>query len=798
MQSNIALARAIRAVSVLGLFSVASAGISAPAWAQDNTVTQNVHTPSVRAAIEEVVVTARRRDESAQDVPIALSVVSGEALAATGAFTLSEVQHLAPSLQIMSLNPRNTNINIRGLGSNVALANDGLENGVGVYIDNVYYGRPGQSQFDLIDLQQIEVLRGPQGTLFGKNTTAGAVNITTSKPSFEPSIQVEGSYANEGYRQIRSSLTGPIVDETLAYRLTIGYSERGGLVDNVHNGEKANDYVNETVRGQLLYHPTDDVEVRIIGDYSSQESNGVAQSIAGTFDHYADGSKIANSFNDRINRAGYTPVSTNAYDRKVDLDTHYQANMESYGLSAQVDWQLEDSKLTSISAYRGWNWNPSNDWDAIGLSVIPLAAQTNRQRQFSQEIRLASDNNERVDYVAGVYYLWQRNTAQAQRQFGSDAGPWFLPNLPNHLADAAIGNFVGDIFLEPTTHSYAAFGQLAWHLSDKWELTTGLRYTYEDKEGVYHQAPSSGASLDGLSPVEVATVNAIRNSFFGSQDYTTKRTDESVSGLVSLSYAISDDVLVYASYSRGGKSGGLNLSDLPAGVESSVDPETVDSYEIGFKSQWLDSRLTTNVAVFNTEIDKYQSSVSEPRSNGTSVTYIASAGKVRSRGGELDLSYQVNDYLSLNSSVAYTEATFLDYANAQQAPERENLGKIQDLTGENLPGVPVLAWNIGVNAVLPLDHWFNGVELYGSTNYSYRDGYNATATKSSYTELDDLGLLSARLGVRTYDGHWDFSIWGKNLTNEEYVNTLSADNSGLVLGVLAEPRLVGATLRANF
>lgn len=796
MQANISLARAVRAASLLGLFSVAAAGTSAPVFAQQATEPADIK-PAVRSTIEEVVVTARRRDESAQDVPIALSVVSGEALASTGAFTLTEVQRLAPSLQIMGLNPRNTNINIRGLGANIALANDGLENGVGVYIDNVYYGRPGQSQFDLIDLQQIEVLRGPQGTLFGKNTTAGAVNITTSKPSFEPSIQAEGSYANEGYHQLRTTLTGPLVDETLAYRLTLGYTERGGLVENVRDGKESNDYVNESVRGQLLYLPTDDVEVRIIGDYSTQESNGVAQSFAGSFDHYADGTKVANSFTDRITRTGYTPVSTDPYDRKVDLDAPYQANMESYGLSAQVDWQLENSKLTSITAYRGWNWNPKNDLDGVGLSLLPVAEQSNRQRQFSQEIRLASNGNELVDYVAGVYYLWQRNTAESSRVYGSDAGAWYLPNLPAHLSDAALSGFGGNGFLEPTTNSYAAFGQLVWHLSDKWELTTGLRYTYEDKEGVYRQAPGGG-DLSGLTPTEIATVEAVRKNFFGTQDYVTERTDDSVSGLISLSYAISDDVLAYASYSRGGKSGGLNLTNLPAGVESSVDPETVDSYEIGLKSQWLDSRLTANLAVFNTEIDKYQSSVTEARSDGSSATYIASAGTVRSRGAELDLSYQINDYLSVNSSVAYTEATFLDYTNAQQAPERENQGKIQDLSGEKLPGVPVLAWNIGLNATLPLDHLFNGSELYGSANYSYRDGYNTSATKSIYTELDDLGLLSARVGVRTYDGRWDFSLWAKNLTNEEYLTTMSVDNAGLVLGVVAEPRLVGATLRANF
>lgn len=445
MQPQHSLAQAIRRVSVLGLFSVvAGFHLHPAAAAQTVKPPADSNKSSARASIEEVVVTARRRDESAQDVPIALSVVSGEALEATGTFTLAEVQRLAPSLQVFSFNPRNTNINIRGLGSNVAITNDGLENGVGVYIDNVYYGRPGQSQFDLIDLQQVEVLRGPQGTLFGKNTTAGAINITTSKPSFEPQVKAEASYASEEYRQIRTSLTGPLIDDLLAYRLTLGYTERGGIVKNVYNGEDINDYTNETVRGQLLYHPGEQVEVRLIGDYSKQETQGIANSIVGVFNHYDNGAPIANSFTDRINRQGYTPPSYNPYDRKVNVNSELKANMESYGLSAQIDWQLESAKLTSISSYRGWNWYPANDIDGTALDVFPVAIQHNRQRQFSQEIRLASNNNKRVDYVAGVYYLWQRNTGEGAQLQGTDAPDWYLPQLPAELADIIISEYGGE------------------------------------------------------------------------------------------------------------------------------------------------------------------------------------------------------------------------------------------------------------------------------------------------------------------------------------------------------------------
>ena len=198
----------------------------------------------------EIIVSARRRDESAQDVPIALSVVGASQLEQTGNYTLTQIQQIVPSLQVFSFNPRNTNINIRGLGSNVALTNDGLENGVGFYVDNVYFGRVGQSQFDLVDLQQIEVLRGPQGTLFGKNTTSGAINISSRKPSFDPEFSGEASVGDYGYYQLRASASGAIIDDLLAIRISGSSTERRGFLYNDTQKERAQDYSNWSVRGQ--------------------------------------------------------------------------------------------------------------------------------------------------------------------------------------------------------------------------------------------------------------------------------------------------------------------------------------------------------------------------------------------------------------------------------------------------------------------------------------------------------------------------------------------------------------------
>ena len=235
--------------------------------------------------VGEVVVTARRREERAQDVPIALSVVSGDTIQRTGNINLVQIADLTPTLVIRNNNARNTFANIRGLGSN-SDQNDGLEIGVGFYIDDVYYGRIGSSQFDLVDLDRVEVLRGPQGTLFGKNTTAGAINITTRAPSFTLWATGEASIGARDYHQVRGSVTGPILNDVAAFRLTVSDTHQDGLLTNLFNGRKVNDYDNLSVRGQLLINPAETVSIRLIGDYSKQSSYSRASSVVGVFTQY--------------------------------------------------------------------------------------------------------------------------------------------------------------------------------------------------------------------------------------------------------------------------------------------------------------------------------------------------------------------------------------------------------------------------------------------------------------------------------------------------------------------------------
>ena len=771
---------------------------SGPAYADEAPAAAAADAASFNAVESEaaITVTARRREEDAQDVPIALNVFGADTLDKTGNFTLGQVQQLVPSLQIFSFNPRNTNINIRGLGANVALTNDGLENGVGFYLDNVYYGRPGQSQFDLVDLQQIEVLRGPQGTLFGKNTTAGAINITSREPSFNPEAQGEISLGDYGYHQLRASVSAPIISDRVAFRLSLADTHRDGFLTNLHDGSKAQDYDNFSIRGQLLVKPTDILSVRLIGDYSHQKQHyalNIPVAYFGTFD---GGATISNNIFDRASRAGYTLLPADPFAREGDSDSHYQAFMKSYGASGQIDWDLGRVALTSITAYRWWDWDPANDGDSTGLPVTTKAQQANRQRQFSQEVRLGSTGSNVVDWTVGAYYFWQTIRGYGASAYGAAAPNWFVPVANPVVSNAALNGFETRSYSEPVTKSYALFGQASWNINDELSLTGGLRYTHEDKKGVYRQSWVAGADLSALSSAEAAAATAIRNQFNPQTSYAAALRDDSVSGLATLSWKIAPDALVYGSYSRGSKSGGLNLTNIPNGAAPEVKPETVDSFELGFKSAWLDRSLTFNAAAFWTEVSDYQTAITQPNILGTFVQYISNIPKVRSRGIEGDLSYAPSKWINLTASASYVEATYRDYRNAPQAPERSAaLVPTQDLTGVQLGGIPKFTYSLGADVAQPIGG--HGIEIYGHADFSHRSSFNTSSSNSRYAQVPGYGLLNARIGLRADNGLWDISVWARNLTDRQYFQALNPGAFGLVTGTIGDPRTIGVTLKTR-
>ncbi|MFW2852583.1 TonB-dependent receptor [Sphingomonas sp. TX0543] len=778
----------------------AAAQVAAPVALASATPAASPEAAPVDAADDaslDVVVTARRREERAQDVPIALSVVGNEQLAARGDFRLDQVQQLVPSLQVFSFNPRNTNINIRGLGSNVALTNDGLENGVGIYIDNVYYGRVGQSQFDLVDLDRVEVLRGPQGTLFGKNTTAGAINISSKLPRFDWGFEGQADLGNYDFKQLRGSLTGPIKDGLAAFRLSGAYTDRSGFLYDTTTKRDVHDYRNITLRGRLLLTPASGLSIRLIGDWGKQDQNCCINVLVGSFNNYDNGAAIANNFASRIARAGYTPLPFAPFSRRTDANSPFQANMNTWGVSGEVNYDLGRATITSITALRNWNWFPLNDGDYTALAVNLQGHINNFQRQFSQELRIASNGTNTVDYVAGLYYFFQKVRGVSTAQFGPDAASYLFPaDLAGGVANIATNGLLSQGRSDPHTRSFAAFGQTVWHITPALTLTTGLRFTHEDKWGGYSNQILFALPTTGLNATQTARVAAIRASLAPATSFNVSTRNDSLSGLATLGWKPGKDVLLYATYSRGSKSQGLNLTTIPAGVSPIVAPERVDNFELGVKSQFFDRAVTLNLAAYSTTVANYQTTIVQQLiGTNTYINYIANIPKVRSRGFEGDVAWQVAPHLGLTGSLAYTDAIYTDYPNGPAPVENLNRGAVQNMTGQPLAGVPKWSAALGGDGSVPLR---DGVEGYAHADWSYRSSYYTVASNSRYGLVPSYGVVNARLGVRFDHGRYDVSIWARNLFDRDYYQTLSVLNYGLVTATLGDPRTFGGTFRVKF
>ena len=775
------------------------AGLSAPALAcaaPEDPPAPQAATPGV-ASVGDIVVTARRRDERAQDVPIALTVVNEELLDRTGAYNVGQVAQLAPSVQLLTSNPRNTAITIRGLGASYGLANDGLEQGVGIYVDQVYYGRPATATLDFVDLDRIEILRGPQGTLFGKNTTAGALNITTQAPSFTPEGRAELSFGDYGFLQAKATVSGPVVDDKVAARFSVVSTRRDGVLDNVTTGEKQNSQQSISLRGQLLFQPTDQLRIRLYADYADLTPDCCTQV------YVTAGQTLkpaAQQFAALAAGRGYAPPSTDPYDRLADVDSPIQADQIHRGVSAVVDYDFGFATLTSVSAWRAWDWGPKNDRDYTALDITRQSANPSWQDQWSQELRLSSNGSNRIDWTVGLYAFHQAVETHGVTEYGRDAVYWLIgPNLPT-VPDALLDGYTvyNDSRIE--TDSYAVFGQLTWNITDRLHLTPGLRYTKEDKSGWY-QATTAG----GLVTNDAALISR-RLGVARPQAYDASLSDDDLSGQVSLAYDVADDVLTYASVARGYKSGGINMAgipNLPNGQPSLtnavVKPEVVTTYELGLKTQAFGRRLTANLAAYRTDVEDYQANVVDS-GPGALRGYLANADKVVIQGVELDAFARPNQHVDLYANVAWTDAKYDAFTNGPCPLERIGTSTVAcDLSGQDLPGVS--PWAASVGGELHGRGGFLGLpgEFYGGADASYRSTYNSDASVSRYTEIEGYSILNLRGGFRADNG-WEAFVWVKNALDEDYLQFVSVQsgNSGLVIGNPGDPRTVGITLRARY
>ena len=797
-------------VTYLSLVAPAFAETSADADIQEQSTSVGTGASDVS---DEIIVTARRRQETAQDIPIAVSVVGGDHIDNTGSFNVGRLQQLTPTLQFYSSNPRNTAVNIRGIGVPFGLTNDGIEQGVGIYVDDVYYSRVASATFDFLDVAQIEVLRGPQGTLYGKNTTAGAINITTRKPTFDFEGRAEISLGNLGFKQAKAAVGGPLSD-TIALRLAVSGTSRHGTIFNVTSGNKINEQDNLGFRGQLLWRPNDNLDVTFAGDFSRQNPECCAQIYVGTG---ATQRALTRQYAALAAAQNYTVISTNAFDRLTDVDANLNAGNTLSGAALKVKWDTGAGTFTSVTAWRFWDWKPSNDRDFTGLPITTRSENPSQQEQYTQELRY-SQSGDNFDFLVGAFGYYQTIRTQGLQEQGPAASRWLLSgalaNDPSVLNGLTARN---DIRLDNT--SAALFGQLSWKPFDGLTIQPGFRINYDKKEGLYDSVVTNGTgqllTFASADPRIVA-----QRGVLSPQRFEPKFSDWNFSYDLTASYKVAADILAYATYSKTFKSGGINLNGVPndaagnpllaAGV---VSPESVNHYEAGIKAQFLDRKATLNVSVFRTDISNYQALVTNGQL-GVLRGFLANADKVRTQGIEADFSIRPSERFNAYLNGTYVDAKYRRFVDAPCPPELSGGGTGSpvaapgvpgkspsncDISGQRLPGVSKWAFSYGGEVNTPANIFGREGQIYVGVDGNYRTSFSSNPTPSVYTNIKGYALTNYRVGFRTETG---LNLFGfvRNAFDVDYFEQLAvpSGNTGLIVGQPGDPRTYGITIATTF
>ncbi|WP_438279844.1 TonB-dependent receptor [Pseudomonas alabamensis] len=695
-------------------------------------------------ALGAVTVTATRRESTLQAVPVAVSVVQGEQLERDNRNSVASLVQQVPTLNYRAgASNKDTSLFIRGVGT--ISTSPGVEPTVATVVDGVVFGRPGQSTLDLLDLARIEVLRGPQGTLFGKNASAGVLNIV-SRPVPE---QTEGyvdysHYGGGNENRLRFGIGGRLTDQ-LKGSLSTLWGDYEGNVENQANGHDVNGYERQGVRGKLEFEPREDLQLTLIADYMKGEDtlpNGVLTRASSAFTRQLRG------------------VTPSDHNRDIDSDFKSHVEDQNQGLSAQVDWQLGDYTLTSISAWRGWDNTQYQDGDR--RAALPVTASHDKGTvdydQFSQEVRLASPKGAFNEYVLGAFYMHGRSD-ETYRRLSVNGG----------VASTGRADY------STTNDSVALFGENTFNLTDDFRAILGLRWTHDDLDYDHRRVSSSATPVTGIQP-------STRSS--GSVSET------GWSGRTGLQYDFNEHLTGYVTYSRGYKGPAYNVFfNMQPRDTGALKPETSDAYEIGLKSTALDNRLVANLALFHTDYNDYQANFFDTVANQV-VTRLVNAGKVNTQGVELDASLQVTPQFKLSGAVAYTKARIDHFDCPAGAAASCNID------GGHLPFTPDWKSYLRADYSIPLD---SGLDIELSTDYSWQDEVQFSLDQNPDTRQGAYGIWNASVALADYDAGWRVALLGKNLGDRSYAQMLNTGGDYLYRSVPRDDqRYVGVQVRKDF
>ncbi|WP_339668163.1 TonB-dependent receptor [Dasania marina] len=751
-QPRLTLAQAVRKISCMGVLAGLGAGLSTGLQA---------------AKLEEVLVTAQHRAENVQDVPIAISAISGAELAKADIFDASSIAARVPGLSYAEFSPGQGNPSMRGITSSDDGA--GLDNSVSLFLDGVYIGRGAAINFDMFDLQRLEVLRGPQGTLFGRNAIGGAISVVTSKPTEELTAKVGVTVGNEGILRYQGLVSGGLSDN-LAGKFSLSHREHDGYVKNVLLNKDQKDENQDSYRGQLLL-TLDNSEWLLSADYMKDEREDMGRTPV--FDR-APLSAImaANGVTDDLQTA-------------APVDGH--SDREASGISLQGTIDYEQGVLTTITSFR----NAETDWamasigapmGVLGLPFDELIDDIEEDIDtFSQELRWTSKLDGNFNYTAGLYYLNEQTLRQEMFQITSPSTA-----VPGTLRVATLGDgsIVGNeiSITENETNSYAAYGQGTWEFNEEWSLTLGARYTLDKKD---YRATSINCGLD-LTGTEFENTPecAGAGSSLGliAEAFTVKPSDDwsDFSPKISLEYHPNAETMLFASASKGFKSGGFAGSQgVEAAADVPVDPETAWNYELGSKSDLLDNSLRLNTTLYYTDYKDLQTvrfgRVNPSDPFGTFLT--TNIGSATIQGAEIELTWYATDNFQITANYAYLETETKDFV----------INGI-DVSGTHLRQAPRNSSNIIADYTVPTDIGAFDFRLeYSQTDEQRMDALDEEAF------LEARELFNARIGWTSVDERWDVSLWAKNLKDEAYIAHVYTVGPG-VIGVWGEPRTMGLSV----
>lgn len=721
--------------------------------------------------LEEVVVTAQHRAQNVQDVPIAVTALSADTLEVADIFDAGSIAQNVPGLAYAEFSPGQANIAMRGISS----ADDGagLDNSVALFLDGVYIGRGASINFDMFDLERIEVLRGPQGTLFGRNAIGGAISVVTAKPTEEFTAKIGATVGNEGILRYQA-LVGGALSDNLFGKVTVNHREHDGFVENVVLNKDQQDEDQTSFRGQLRW-VGDNSEWLLSGDYMEDDREDMGRTPI-------------------VNNAPLTNIlqangGLNARQSGAPADGF--SKREAWGISLTGEYKFESGTLTMIAAHR----HAETDWEmasagaplgAIGLPFdeviddIVEDIDTN-----SLELRWTSDLEGSFNYTAGFFYFTEETDRVEQFKI-TRAGSYDDPNVPFRITDigdqAVFGNEYSATANETT--SYALYGQGTWDISDAWSLVVGARYTVDEKDYSATSVNCGGARA-GTPFENFAACEGLGSSLrIIAESFTVNPSDDwnDFSPMVSLQYRPSDETMIFFTASKGFKSGGFAGSQgVEAAASTPVDPETAINYELGFKGDLLDNSLRLNAAVFYTDYEDLQIVRFGPVPGSDFGTFqTTNIGEAEIKGAEVELTWYLTDNLHLTGFYAYLDTEVNDLLI-------EGANGTFDASGQNLLRAPENSSSLSINYTMPTS--IGDVDF--RLAFSHQDEQRTDYIDPRIVQ-DRFDLWDGRIAWTSESGNVDVALWGKNLTGEDYVSHMYVIGPGGI-GVWGAPRTYGVT-----